>query len=270
MSPVPRTPSPEPQCSSGSSDGFPSLPRTTPRRGSTPDIAHGLDDEDNVKLTSPSGHDLLEKHYQMPKMPTWPSPFDSPTSDRMSSSASKDPYERRNIMNFVRMTEHRPDWRLSAWGTPSRSSSKKEGRAKQSYSGGTFVGNGDDPRRILPFEKDPVRRFLAAEFHRMADSPPSKNNVTNTKSPATPQSRNQTPNSRKRGATTVENQDKDLDAIRESGDEDWIDAKLVPGMAEFELSRRSPTPRGRPSKRAKHAEAGSDYEGITDCPQTSH
>ncbi|KAF3061034.1 hypothetical protein GL218_03865 [Daldinia childiae] len=269
MSPVPRTPPPEP--SPDSSDGFHSLPHTTPRRGLTPAIAYGLDDEDDVKLTSLSGHEILEKHYQMPQMPTWPSPFDSPTSDRMSSSASKYPWFQENIVKSVRMTEHPPDWRLSAWGTPSRSSSGREGRAQQSYSGGTFVGYGNNPKRIRYHEHDPVRRFLAAELHRMADSPPSQNNATNTESPTIPQSPNQAPKSRKRGATAVENQDKDLDAaIRENGDEDWMDTKLVPGMAELELSRKSPTPRGRPSKRAKYTEADSDYEGITDCPQTSY
>ncbi|KAI0846902.1 hypothetical protein F5Y00DRAFT_264115 [Daldinia vernicosa] len=271
MSPVPRTPSPEPQCSSSSSDELsPPTPDTNPRRGLNPAIAHGIGNEGDVKLTSFSGHDLLQKHYQMPQMPALPSPFDSPTSDRMSSSASKDPLEQRNIMGSVRMTEYRPDYLLSAWGTPSRSSSKREGRANQSYSGGTFVGSEYEPRRIWPFEKDPVRRFLAAELHRMAGRPPSKKTLTNTRPPKTPHTPNKTPKSRKRGIATVENQDKDLDGIGEDGDEDLVDTKLVPGMAEFELSRRSPTPTGQPSKRAKHSKAGSDNEGITDCPQTSH
>ncbi|KAI0111570.1 hypothetical protein F4814DRAFT_360416 [Daldinia grandis] len=257
----PRTPSPQPWLDS-------ELDTLSARAGQqqclAPAVAYELNDEHYLQLTSLSGPELIRGHNSGPPKPCSPSPFDSPTSNHKSSAAARDSVQLEQLMTDTYMTRFPPDCRLSAHGTPTRSARKAQDDEEEDSSS----GYGDSPPRIrYPRDNDPVRRFLAAEFYKMADRPASHDTASGSASPLGFRFVSPTSCSRKRTTSTSEGQYTAFDTIIDSDNVDQTNAdqtntKLTPKMDEWKPFGNISTSSGRPTKRARRLDTYPDSENF--------
>ncbi|KAI1661000.1 hypothetical protein F4813DRAFT_386408 [Daldinia decipiens] len=213
-------------------------------------------------LTSAIAHELNGGRRLRPPRPCSPSPFDSPTSNHKSSAAARDAMKIQDLMENIYVTWDPPDHRISAWGTPTRRSSRRKGEDNDEEED-DFVSHGNRPQRIRCVDNDPVRRFLAAEFYKMADRPASQSTASGSASPPGFRSASPTPCSSKRTASTLEEQDKALDAFTDNDGGDRPSTRLTPEMDEWEPFGNMSASSGRSAKRAKRLGVDSDSEYFT-------
>ncbi|KAI1467427.1 uncharacterized protein F4812DRAFT_459534 [Daldinia caldariorum] len=138
-------------------------------------VAHEMDDRRKLGFTSLSGDGIPRDYYSgIILRPGCPSSFDSPTSNRMSTTAGKDAEWQELFMdNFT--TAYPPIKPIMAQGSPTRSSRKGPGRG---------IGPLPFYKETLPLKskdgKDPVRRFLADELYKLADREESHQSDSNS------------------------------------------------------------------------------------------
>ncbi|KAI1476154.1 hypothetical protein F4774DRAFT_413193 [Daldinia eschscholtzii] len=162
MSPPPRTPSPQP----GSPLEIPSY--TTQLRALSLDTDDDEFDHGNLEPASPASRALLTRHYEGLQSRSDNthhrhefSPFDSPTTNFGSNSASRGRLEKGRTGSYT--PTFIPTIRITSPGSPSPS--ERGGRHQSHLSSTPPTYTSMNAR-----EEDPARRFLEKEFHDLESS----------------------------------------------------------------------------------------------------